>query len=132
MSKQFKCASEGDVKKRVKRLLTDHGWFWWMPPANGFGRAGIADINALKAGVFMAVETKYAKNKPSVMQLGFLTSVQTESGFAFVVNEDRLAWLEAWLGAFDRSTEAASKQQEPSPEDGAMMLNAMREMTKEL
>lgn len=121
--------NEKDVKAEVKKLLDKHGWFWWMPPANGYGKSGIADFNAIKNGVFLAVETKFGNNKPSPMQYGWLNSVQAESGFAFVVNEKTLDWLECWMGAFERSAAAVSAQQEVTPEDGALMLDAIRAMT---
>lgn len=124
--------NERDVKQTVKKLLDKHNWFWWMPPANGFGKAGIADFNAVRGGVFLAVETKFGKNKPTAMQVGFLKAVQSESCFAFVVNEESIAWFQSWLEAFDRSIEAASKNAQPTVEDGAMMINAIREMTKEI
>lgn len=132
MPKEIKYYNEADVKKQVKKLLDKHKWFWWMPPANGYGRAGLSDIQALRDGVFLAVETKFGKNVPTQMQAGFLLSVQAESGFGFVVNESRIQWLEAWLSAFDRSVEATRNREQPLPEDGALMINAMREMTQEL
>lgn len=121
--------NEKDVKAEVKKLLDKHGWFWWMPPANGYGKAGIADFNAIRAGVFLAVETKFGSNKPSPMQTGWLNSVQAESGFAFVINEENIEWLGAWLSAFDRASAAVTAQQEVTPEDGALMLDAIRAMT---
>ncbi len=123
--------NEGDVKKAVKKILDHYGWYWWMPPANGFGRAGIADINAIHAGVFLAIETKFGSNKPSPLQIGFLTSVRAEGGFAFVVNEKRVETLRSFLDAFARSTEAKTKGGEIANEDGALMLDCIREMQLE-
>lgn len=124
--------NEKDVKREVKKLLDKHNWFWWMPPANGFGKVGVADFNAIRGGVFLAIETKFGKNKPTVHQSAFLTSIQAEDGFGFVVNEDRIEWLRQWMDAFDRATVAASKNEKPAAEDGATLLNAIREMTHEL
>lgn len=132
MTKNPKYENEKDVKRQVKKLLTKHKWFWWMPAANGFGRAGIADINAFRGGVFLAIETKFGKNKPTPNQIGFLNSILSESGFAFIVSESRVEWLQAWLEAFDRSTERATRNEAPTVEDGALMLDAIREMTHEL
>lgn len=132
MKNKYVCNKEADVKKAVKKLLDKHKWFWWMPPANGFGRTGISDFNAIRGGVFLAVETKFGNNKPTAMQLGFLNSVAAEDCFAFVVNENRVDSLQAWLEAFDRATEAMGKGEKPAPEDGATMLDAIREMTLEL
>ena len=123
---------EAGDKQVVKKLLSYHEWFWWMPPANGFGKAGIADFNAIRSGVFLAVETKFRKNKPTPMQVGYLNSVRAEDGFAFVVSERNLEWFEGWLAAFDRAVEAASKNEKPTPDDGAYMLNAIAAMTADL
>jgi len=124
--------NEKDVKKEVKKLLDKHGWFWWMPPANGFGKIGVADFNAIRGGVFLAIETKFGANVPTVHQRAFLSSIIAEDAFGFVVNEKRLDWLTIWMDAFDRSSKAISEGKQPNAEDGAAMLNAIREMTHEL
>jgi len=124
--------NEKDVKKEVKKLLDKHGWFWWMPPANGFGKVGVADFNAIRGGVFLAIETKFGANKPTVHQVAFLSSVIAEDGFGFVVNEKRLDWLSKWMDAFDKSATGVAAGKQPTPEDGAVMLDAIREMTHEL
>lgn len=123
---------ESDVKKQVKNLLDRYEWFWWMPPSNAFGKSGISDFNALHSGVFIAIETKFGKNTPTTMQRGFLHSIQAESGFGFIVNETRIGALETWLAAFACATAATSRGEQPTPEDGAAMLNALIELTKEL
>ena len=75
------------------------------------------------------METKFGKNKPTAQQKAFLESILAESGFAFVVSEKNIDWFEAWLAAFDRAAASAGKNQPVEPEDGATMLNAMRELT---
>lgn len=124
--------NEAHVKREVKKILDRHGHFWFMPPANGFGKTGIADFISVHRGIFFAIETKFGKNKPTPMQIGFLSSVRAEHGYAFVVNEERLEWLATFLAAFDRSVEASGRNEQPTPEDGATMINAIREMTLEL
>jgi hypothetical protein len=121
--------TEKDVKAEVKKLLTDHGWFWWMPPGNGFGTTGVADFNALKAGVFLAVEAKFGSNKPTKRQKAYLQSISAESGFGFAVNEKTVGDLARWLVMFDRSVEAVQKGGKMSDEDGAGMLDAIRALT---
>ena len=128
----MKIANEKDVKAAVKKLLDKHSWFWFFPPANGYGKAGIADIIALKAGVFLAIETKFGKNKPTKLQCAFLLSVQSESGFGFVVNEDTLQWFEAWLESFENATAAATKGEMPDSADGATLIDAQRYMTADI
>lgn len=128
MAKEITYTNEADVKKQVKKLLNQHHWFWWMPPANGFGRTGIADFNALRGGVFLAIETKFGSNKPTPMQVGFIDSVKSEDGMAFVVNEDTIEHFAAWLAAFDKAVQAQSEKREVDPLDGAAMIDAMRAM----
>jgi len=124
--------NEGDVKKQVKKLLNQHNYFWWMPSANGFGTTGVSDFLAFRGGVLLAIETKFDTNKPTTMQRAFLNSIRAETGFAFVVNEKRVTTLESFLGAFDRASKAASGGAKATPEDGAIMFNAIAEMTKEI
>lgn len=124
--KKITCVKEADVKKQVKKLLDDAGWFWWMPPANGFGKVGVSDFNALRNGVFLAVETKFGRNKPTANQNAYLNSIMAEDGIAFVVDEQNIEWFEAWLAAFNRATIAQSHNQQVTPEDGATMVNAIK------
>ena len=123
---------EADVKKEVKKLLTKHGWFWWCPPANGFGKAGTSDFHALRGGVFMAVETKFGSNRPTVLQRAFLQSIAAESAMAFVVDEVSVRDLRTWLAAFDCATAAVSKNEQVSAEDGAAMLDAVARLTEKM
>jgi Holliday junction resolvase len=117
---------EKDVKREIKRLLDKFGWFWWMPPANGFGKAGISDINTIKDGVFMAIEAKFGSNKPTVMQRAFLESVRTAGGYGFVVNEKNIDALEIFLTDFQEQTELVRTNQQMSNEAGARMVDALR------
>lgn len=122
--------NEKDVKKEVKRLLDKHGYFWFMPPANAYGKSGISDFIALKTGVMMAVETKFGSNKPTALQIAFLNSVRQEDGFGFVVNDKNVDWLDAFLESFAIAAIAQSKN-EPVPEEhGARMVNAIKELTE--
>lgn len=104
--------SEACVKREVKKLLTAAGWFWWMPPANGYGKAGIADFNALKQGDFLAIETKYGDNKPTPAQLRYLQQVWAHGGVGFVVDESRLGPLSWWLEGRDIGPAVAAMARE--------------------
>lgn len=130
MTKTYTFKSEKDVKRRIKVLLDKHGWYHWMPPANGFGRGGVSDHLAIRAGVFMAIEAKFGKNKPSENQKDFLREIKEQDGFAFVVNDENIAWFDVFLQAFDKAMEAQQRGEEPTHADGAAMLNAMRELTE--
>ena len=49
--------NEGDVKKAVKKVLdkTDN-CYYFMPPANGYGRSGIPDFIGQVNGYFFGIE----------------------------------------------------------------------------
>jgi hypothetical protein len=119
-----KYEKEAHVKDDVKALLTKYDWFYWMPPANAYGKTGISDFNAVKRGVFIAIETKFGPNKPTPMQVGFLNSIRAEDGFAFVVNEKNIKWLESFLEVFDRTTTQRLKGEQVLDVDSVEMLNA--------
>lgn len=123
-------SNEKAVKAKVKKILDKHEWFWWMPPANGYGKGGISDFHAIKNGVFLAIETKSGTNKPSALQKQFCESIMASKGFAFVVNEKNLDWLDRWLECFENATQSASRGQEVTQEDGADMLNAIAALTE--
>jgi len=131
MPKKAKERLEAPVKDTVKDILNEFGWFWFMPPSNMYGKTGISDVIAFKTGMFMALEAK-KNHTVTPNQRGFLNSVRAEKGFGFVVNEKRTDHLRAFLGALDRSIKAKIKGENPTPEDGAMMLNAIKELTAEL
>lgn len=129
--------NEKDVKKVVKKLLDRHDWFWWMPPANGYGSTGVADFNCVKNGVFLAIETKFGSNKPTVRQKAFAESIWGQKGIAFCVSDANTEWLDVWLKAFDNATAAvqtSGMHQRPElavdQEDGATMLNAVQVLTE--
>lgn len=125
-----KMTKEADVKAQVKRILNKHKWFWWMPANNGYGISGTADFLALRAGVFLAVETKFGSNKPTAMQKAYLQSVTAEGGFGFVVTDKSLERFVAWMEAFDRSAKAFEAGTKPLDEDGALMLDCISTMTE--
>lgn len=82
--------NEKDVKREVRKILDRNKWFCWMPPANAYGQAGAADFNAIKGGIFMAVETKFGNNKPTALQDRFLVQIKIHGGISVVVNESNL------------------------------------------
>jgi hypothetical protein len=96
---------------------------------NGYGKTGISDKLAYRGGILIAIEAKFGKNKPTTMQKAFLESIRAESGFGFVVNDTNISWFKGFLEAFDRSIEAGMKKQMPSDEDGAYMIDAIRELS---
>ena len=95
MSKVYTC--EKDVKRQIKFILDKLGVFHFMPPANGYGRAGIADHLGCWNGGFIAVEAKFGKNTQSVNQVEFGKQVLATGGFYLVVSEGNIDSLESEL-----------------------------------
>ena len=121
--------NEKGVKELIKALLNAHGWFTWMPGANGYGTQGVSDHLALKNGVFIAVEAKFGTNKPKPVQKGFAAQIMANDGFAFCVNErniDHFAW---WLESFEIATQHQLRGQEVPAEHGSRMFNALSVLT---
>lgn len=88
---------EADVKAVVKVLLSRHGWMWWMPPANGYGKSNV-DFNALHPEHgFLAVETKFGGSTPTILQRQFLTKTSRYGGTAVVVDEKTLKCFQSWV-----------------------------------
>ena len=90
--------NEGDVKKRVKDLLkvTPNCW-WFMPPANGFGRSGIPDFVGHVNGRFFSVETKFGKGKLTANQERETRAIEDTNGMVWVVNESN---IDVWEATF--------------------------------
>jgi len=79
------------VKKKVRKLLDEAGVYYFMPPANGFGRAGIPDIVGCLNGRFFAIECKAGKGTTTALQDREISRINDAGGTAIVVNENNLA-----------------------------------------
>ena len=120
---------EKGVKRLIKQLLDFHGYFHWMPSANGYGMQGVSDHLALKNGVFVVVEAKFGKNTPKPLQKSFALQVMANDGFAFCVNEKNIDHLAMWLESFEVATRYQAEGKEVPDEHGARMLNAISVLT---
>ena len=81
---------EGLVKKAVKKILDDAGVYYFMPAANGFGRAGIPDIICCVDGTFVAFELKAGNGKTTALQDREIAAILKNGGYATVINETNL------------------------------------------
>ena len=91
---------EAKVKAKVKVALVELGFYYFMPPANGFGRAGIPDIVGCKTdGRFFGIECKAGKGKTTALQVRELVRIQQAGGIALVINEDNIDQLKELLNA---------------------------------
>lgn len=93
--------NEADVKKVVKTVLLSAARCWWfMPPANGFGRAGIPDFIGHVNGKFFAVETKFGKGTTTANQKREIANIGEANGKVWVVNEKNLSDWELEFSAW--------------------------------
>jgi hypothetical protein len=80
--------NEGDVKKIVKSVLNDTENCWWfMPPANGYGRSGIPDFVGCVNGYMFAVETKFGKGTTTANQNREITLIGSAGAKVWIVRE---------------------------------------------
>lgn len=92
---------EGKVKEKVKKLLTKHGAYFFMPRGTTYGRSGIPDFIVCAHGLFVGVETKAGYNKPSALQDLEMLNIRKAGGVALVINEKNLGDLERLLDHLD-------------------------------
>ena len=90
---------ESKVKAGVRKILDSMGVYHFMPPANGFGRAGIPDIVGCMDGHFIAIECKAGKGKTTVLQDRELGAIFSAGGTTFVARESNLLELAQILEA---------------------------------
>jgi Holliday junction resolvase len=83
---------EGKVKNAVKKLLKQHGIYFYMPVQNGMGVVGIPDIIACWDGRFLAIETKAPgkRNNTTANQDVQLALISGAGGIALVVDDVKL------------------------------------------
>lgn len=81
---------EGKVKAAVRKILVEEGVYYFMPAANGFGRAGIPDIICCVCGFFLAIELKAGKGKTTALQDREIALINDQGGQAMVVNENNI------------------------------------------
>lgn len=88
---------EAKVKARVVKLLKEHNIYYFFPATHGFGRSGVPDIICCFNSLFLAIECKAGKNKPTALQEKEIRKIQDAGGQAFVINEDTIHLLATWL-----------------------------------
>lgn len=88
---------EGKVKHAVKKLLVEHGAYYFMPVQTGYGAPAL-DFYVCLRGRFLAIETKAPKKKPTPRQLVVINDIKAAGGDAIVVDgTDDYKELKQWL-----------------------------------
>jgi hypothetical protein len=88
---------EAKVKQRVRKLLEDYEVYSFMPATGGYGRSGIPDIVGCYKGCFFAVECKAGRGTTTALQDRELRRIQEAGGSTFVISENNINELSAWL-----------------------------------
>jgi len=88
---------EWKVKRAVRLMLDKLGAYHFMPPANGFGRAGIPDIIACIDGHFIAIECKAGKGQTTALQDRELNAILNAGGTTYIARENNLDELQQLL-----------------------------------
>ena len=88
---------EAKVKKAVRNLLDELNIYHFMPPANGFGRAGIPDIVGCMDGHFIAIECKAGKGTTTALQDRELNAILNHGGTVYIAREHNLDALKLLL-----------------------------------
>lgn len=76
---------EAKVKAAVKKELDKAGVWYFMPAANGYGRAGIPDIICCINGYFLAIECKAERGKTTALQERELGKIKDAGGTALAI-----------------------------------------------
>ena len=92
---------ESKVKASVVKLLKQYEVYYFFPATHGFGRSGVPDIICCLEGNFLAIECKAGNNKPTALQEKELQRIANAGGDTFVINEENIHVLEAYLAGED-------------------------------
>lgn len=88
---------EAKVKRKVTDILKKLECYYFYPATGGYGKSGVPDIVACYRGLFIGIECKAGKNKPTMLQERNLDQIRTAGGLAVVVNENNIDALTALL-----------------------------------
>lgn len=103
--------NEGDVKKKVKAVLAKHApesW-WFMPPANGYGRAGIPDFVGCHYGAAFAIETKFGYGTLTANQERECGNAVAAGVRVWIVNEKNITKFEQEFALFAATAAGSGK-----------------------
>tara|TARA_R100001086_G_scaffold59334_1_gene27230 strand:+ start:2327 stop:2620 length:294 start_codon:yes stop_codon:yes gene_type:complete len=93
---------EAKVKKKAVQILKELSAYYFYPVTGGYGRSGVPDIIVCYRGLFIGIECKAGKNKPTPLQEKNMEDIHKAGGVALVINEDNVSRLSRIL--FDLSS----------------------------
>ena len=81
---------EKKVKDKIVKLLKEHGVYYFFPATHGYGRSGVPDIICCCKGMFIGIECKAGKNKPTALQEKEMGNIRKAGGLTRVINEENI------------------------------------------
>ena len=72
------------IENKIKKYLKSVGAYFVKQHGNAFAKSGVPDIFVCYRGVFLGIEVKNEKNKPTLLQKHHLLEIQKAGGIAFV------------------------------------------------
>jgi hypothetical protein len=99
---------EAKVKLNVRKTLDALSIYYFFPPANGYGRAGIPDIIFCVQGIFGAIECKAGRGTLTALQERELAKIDAAGGFTFVARENNIDELKEKLICLVQKTSSAA------------------------
>lgn len=94
---------ESKVKVKIHALLKKHGAYAVNYIGGMYANSGTPDILACHKGRFIGIEAKAGSNKPTALQVMALKRIDEAGGLALVINEAKLAMLDALLGGIEHA-----------------------------
>lgn len=78
-------ATEKNFENKIKHYLTEIGaWFIKYWAGAEYTKSGIPDILVCLNGIFLGIEVKAPKGKPSILQIINIREIRKSGGVAFV------------------------------------------------
>lgn len=81
---------EKKVKDEVTKILKQHGAYYFYAATHGYGASGVPDIVACFHGMFIGIEVKAGRNKPTALQRLNLNQISAAGGIDLVISDTEI------------------------------------------
>lgn len=90
---------ESLVKKKIHKILAKHEAYAVNYIGGMHANNGTPDILACVRGMFVGIEAKAGKNRPTALQISNLRRIHEAGGCALVINEESIVHLDGILAS---------------------------------